>query len=371
MNQKGVLEMIDAVIPGTTVEYPNPSYQEYSSPSDALAINVACLVDADFRRAVKNRDVSLRQSYGSGMDPAHEAFYADEAKKRLGVSFGRDYKFPEGFTAKTFQQAFFKCISPFNLRKDKLTEAEKKNLEHAFSLMKDLNPEAFSELKVGDLSNPEKFDIVLGMCSKFTMEDINQFISIHRVKSEHDFWPGVQFIMSEGTKAKLNGVLKQHDTSLAYLSDYTFPDWSDVPEQDFEIKALRGHRDPIIADEIMQNPDRFFATLERSSDPVHYADAILLDCSSSGKMKALDEAGILRRFAEVKAQALQRQEPAVRQEVGAPRPVGERNTLVRKGISGLLSLTNRMMPPTQGRRVVKETLAKGYRFFYPKGNGDR
>ena len=363
--------MSDTIIPGTTVEYPNPSYQEYSSPSDALAINVACLVDADFRRAVKNRDVSLRQSHGSGMDPAHEAFYADEAKKRLGVSFGRDYKFPEGFTAKTFQQAFLKGISPLNLRRDQLTEAEKKNLEHVFSLMKSLNPEAFSELKVGDLSNPEKFDMVLGMCSKFTMEDINQFISIHRVKSEHDFWPGAQFIMSEGTKAKLDNVLKQHDTSIAYLAGYTSPDWADVPEQDFKIRGLREHSNSVVIDEIMQNPDRFFAVLEQTSNPGIYAKAALYDCSSSGKMDALEKAGILKRLEEIKKQAPQRQEPAIRREAEAPRLVGERDTLVRKGISGLLNLTNRMMPPTQGRRVVKEALAKGYRFFYPKSSQDR
>jgi len=365
--------MSDAVIPGTTVEYPNPDYQGYTSPTDILAINVAYLVDAEFRRAMRNRvPASVIGDDGfPSMDPAHEAFYADEAKKRLGVSFGADYKFPEGFTPKSFQQAFLKGISPLNLRQKKLTEAEKKNLYHVFSLMKDLNKDAFAKLKVGDLSDEEKYDMVLGMCSKFTMDEINHYMHVHRTKEEHESSPGVQFVMSEETRAKLNGFLKQHDTSLAYLGDYTFSDWSRVPERDFKMVGLSQHQNSDITDEIRKNPDRFFATLGASSDPAYYADRIIQRCFRSDKIDTLEDAAILRRLVEVKKQALPRETPAVRQEVGAPRPVGERNTLVRKGISGLLNLTNRMMPPTQGRRVVKEALAKGYRFFYPKSNPDR
>ena len=359
--------MGDNVIPGTTVEYQNPNYQGYNSPTDVLVINVAYLVDADFRRTMRNRNPLpvIADDGFLGMDSDYESSCADEAKKRLGISFGADYKFPEGFTAKTFQQAFLKGISPSNVRKQKLTEAEKKNLNHVFSLLKDLNSEAFKELKVSDLSDEEKYDMVLGMCSKFKMEDINHYMHIHRENKEHKSFPGIQFVISEETKAKLCDFLKLRGTSFAYLGDYVYPEWSRVPERDFKIRGLMEHAAEEIATEIKENSDRFFGTLRQTSNPSYYADIIIRNCFHPDKIDTLEDAAILRQLVEVKKQVAQRKTSDTQ------RPTEGGETSARKGLSGVLRLANRILSPVKGGKVAKEILSKGYRFFYSKPDPDR
>ena len=342
--------MSDSLIPGTTTVYPNPKYQGYTSPTDELILNVAYLVDPDFRHIIRKQPPDVvHDDIFPTLDPHYESFYADMAKKKLGISFGTEYKFPEGLNARTFQQSFLKCISSAHLRDNTTTETERKNLEQSFSLLEKLNPEEFKKLNVGDLSEWEKFEVVMGVCSKFTMNDIQHFIRSNRTDQSHEFISGAQFVVSNETKSKLENFLNQHNTSLAYLSNYIFPEWSKVPEQDIRIRGLQDHPYSTIKSEIRQHPDRFFEILKNCSAPLPYAE----------------------RYLSIFSKSDQKEDKAIYQRLfGIRKALKNGDTFVRKGLSKILDLTQKL-PPTTGRKRFKEALVKGYRFLYPKPDPDR
>ena len=389
--------MNDSLIPGTTIERPkvwrdNLDGHEYMSPADALLLNVGYLVDPDFRHSVPGHKPII--------GTPDETVYADMLKKRLGISFGTDYHFPNGLNARTFQAAF---LAGVDIHHQTFTTAEHRNLDQTLSVLQELNPEEFKKLTVGELTEAEKSDVIMGMCSKFTMEDINYFIHANRRKDEHDFIPGVPFFMSKETQTKLEGFLAQHNTSLAYLTHFEHftngqemaiqeikmlaqrlrgcelsvieqeaqkflsgrGGWRDMPHQDLKILGLMDHEDAVIIDEIGKNPDRFFALLKETSNPARYAEQFL-SLYARSEEAAKGNADICTRLGKLATPQTKNSSAAQKQTT----PRDGRNTLVRRGLSKILDLTQKL-PPTQSRKWIRETLVKGYRFFYPKQGSNR
>ena len=402
--------MDEILIPGTTVEYPESEYpgeesdfssmkgkiyQGYTSPPDQLMFNVAYLVDDEFRQAVKKRG---QVGWAERRTPQYETFFADMAKERLGVSFGTEYRFPAGLNARRFQQYFMRCCS----KGENINEAERKNLNRLFVALKEMNPTEFEKLNGIQLSDKDKFDVIWGVASKFTMEDINYFLRRNRTGGKRESIPGAPFIMSDTTKEKLNRFLETRGLSLAYLND--FGDCHDIPDQDLRIKALMGHSDKVIKAEIEKNPDRFFEAIEKSSNPLQYAQKCLRDffpngieIPEQGKAKSLrffgmysneelaskKVQGVYARLLKIKWRGLRRAAQKRREErKAALERKKEREALlkanrkrennpIRKGLSKVLGFVSEKLPPTQGRRMIERTLVKGYRFFYPKPGKDK
>jgi len=358
------------LIPGTTIEHPTPSYSGYMSPTDEVILNVAYLVDAGFRRAIKNQNPAKT--------PENETIYANVAKKRLGISFGTEYRFPPGMNAQSFQLYCFKCFDFHSIRNgNPISQAEYKNLDRLFSVLKDLNPAEFKKLENLNLSEKDKADVILGVCSKLTMTDITHFIRLNQTKGKREIVPNICFLMSPETKTKANDFLEQHDASLGYLSNFwERPEYRDVPDQDLKIRGLLARGDDAIATEIKKNPDRFFTALEKSSNPADYARQIIRSCFSPNDQDTRQDILIWLRLSKIKRRALlqeavRKRAQAAQPEVRTPAPTGKRPTLFRKGISGLLNLADRTLPPTATRRAIKKGLVNGYRFFSPKNDPDR
>ena len=402
--------MDEVLIPGTTVEYPESEYpgeesdfssmkgkiyQGYTSPSDQLLFNVAYLVDDEFRQAVKKWG---KVDWAERRTPQYETFFADMARERLGISFGTEYRFPAGLNARRFQQYFMRCCS----NGENASEAERKNLNRFFSILKELNPIEFEKLEGIQLSDQDKIDVIRGVASKFTMEDINYFLHRNRTEEKRELIPGAPFIMSETTKEKLNRFLETRGLSPAYLND--FGDCHDIPDQDLKIMALMGHSDKVIKNEIEKNPDRFFEAIEKSSNPLQYAQKCLKSFFPDGiEISAQDRAksfrlfrmysdaelasgkvqGVYARLLQIKWRELRRAAQKRREERKAARErevanrrreAAERrqgHNPVRKGLSKVLGLISEKLPPTQGRQTIKRALVKGYRFFYPKSGPDK
>jgi len=367
--------MDEILVPGTTVVYPSSEYpaeesdfalvgkriyQGYTSPPDELLLHVAYLVDPTLRKLMKERGIA---DLDKRRTPEYETFFAEMAQERLGISFGTEYKFPAGLNARRFQQYFMRCCSG----DENMSEAERENLNRFFSVLKELNPAEFKKLEVLQLSEKDKVDVIMGVASKFTMEDIINFLQINRTGGKKEIISGAPFVISKATKEKLRDFLEKQGTSLAYFND--FIGYHNIPDQDLKIEGLSRHSDKEIVAEIRKNPNRFFKAVEKSSKPLHYAKWFLKGLFPDGIKGS--RSGVSRIYRAVSDEELDSKDMRVIYEKLVQIKKREEGNPLRRGLVKVLDLVSDKLPPTQGRQTVKRALVKGYRFFYPKSGPDK
>jgi len=341
--------MSENLVPGTVIKYPNPDYRDYTAPPDVMAINTAYLVDSEFRQMVRAKQetgISVAAFNGSGKEEAH---YADIAKKRLGISFGTDYKLPQDVSPAEFQLYIFKCCHRLKLEKGTATEDERQNVRQIFDTMKKLNPTEFKKLEGLNLTDVEKFDVALGATSKFSMEDIAFFIKSNRAGKTQDFVPGIDFVMSDETKSKLNGVLGKHNASLDYYNYFAVgSEWQTIPDQNLWIVSLLRHDEKTIKSAMRTNPEMFFSAIEQSTSPTFYAGHVFDTFFAGKRMASQVDISVLKRLMQIKNR-------------------DGKGDALRQGVSKVLGFMTRTLPAMRGRKFLKEKLVKGYRYLYPKG----
>ena len=241
------------------------------------------------------------------------------------------------------------------------------------------------------MSDKDMFDVVLGVCSKFTMEDINYLVQNQGVNKKKELIQGVHYLMSPKSKEKFVGVLAKHGFPVSYFSDAAvWPEWRDLPDQDLKIKGLTSRVvGEAIVPVVRENPELFFNILESSSNPPKYANQIIYafdSYSDKNELVAADKA-IYNRLVKIRKRGT-RESRGEREDItnyslscwrleerlkkvpgGEPvirdSAIREGDTLIRRGLSKILGLTTRYLPATEGRKAFKRAIVKGYRHFYP------
>jgi len=186
------------LIPGTVIVDPHPEYQGGEAPPDTLAIKLASFVDLPYRQEIAKIGENP-QEWGEKL----VSYYAKKAEKIIGFKTGADWKLPGGLDRQTFERYFFACCCDGRAVKSKPSYKSSiayKNLQKIYDELKRLNPAAFERLGLSNPTEMQMYDVILGMSSKFSLNDIVAYLHRGPEKDKALLWG---FFVSDSTERKI------------------------------------------------------------------------------------------------------------------------------------------------------------------------